>query len=292
MNRRNFLRTTAGTTLALASVRSLFGEEENASPYIKEMGLQLYTLREALGKDTPGTMKAVAEAGYSQVEPYGFPDAEAMITSAKDLGLQVNSSHFDWNSILQGKDPEMPAFRKIVEGASGHGIGHLVIPFLQQGVRKDLSGYQKAAEKFNQAAGISKEAGIQLSYHNHNFEFEPMEEGKSGYDVFIEEFGPEMMFEIDVFWVKLAGHDPSELITKLKGRVSQLHLKDLKEGLEMPNYEKVPKDAFQEIGNGIIPMEPIMAAAKAAGVKNCHVEQDQSPHPVESVRESMRHLRA
>ena len=83
-----------------------------------------------------------------------------------------------------------------------------------------------------------------------------------------------------------------KLINKLKGRVSQLHLKDLKDGLKLPTFATgLPKDAFQELGDGIIPMEPIIVAAKAAGVVHCHVEQDQSPDPLASIRQSAGYLR-
>ena len=291
MNRRHFLRNTAGTALALASVQSLFGAE-STSPYVKNMGLQLYTLRDQIAADTAATIKAVAEAGYKQVEPYRSPETDAMIAAAKDNGLAVNSMHFDWNTIVEATDPAMPDFEKVVSSAKEHGLSHLVIPYLQDTARKDLDGYKATAEKFNKAAEISKEAGIQLAYHNHNFEFQPMAGGKTGYDVFVEEFGPDLMFEVDVFWVKLAGIEPVALIEKLKGRVSQLHLKDLKKGVEMPSYTSPAKDAFKEIGNGIIPMDPIMAAAEKSGVIYCHVEQDQSPHPIESVKESMQTLMA
>lgn len=291
MNRRHFLRNTAGTALALASIQSLFGAEFS-SPYVKNMGLQLYTLRDQLKADTVGTIKAVAEAGYKQVEPYGYPNADAMIAAAKDHGLGVNSCHFDPNAILQAKDEAMPELVEIVTQARDAGISNLVVPFVPDSVRTNLDDYKSLAEKFNKAAAITKEAGIQLAYHNHSFEFLPMNGGKSGYDVFIAEFSPDMMFEIDVFWVKLAGIEPASLIKKLKGRVSQLHLKDLKKGIEVPSYSKAPKDAFKEIGNGIIDMAPIMAAAEANGVKHCHVEQDQSPHPIESIQESMKNLMA
>ena len=100
-----------------------------------------------------------------------------------------------------------------------------------------------------------------------------------------------MKFEVDVFWVKAAGLDPVTLINKLKGRVTQVHLKDLKDGLPMPTYSTgVPKDAFQELGDGIIPMEPILVAAKAAGVEHCHIEQDQSPDPLASIKQSISYL--
>lgn len=291
MNRRHFLRNTAGTALALASVQSLFGAE-SSSPYVKNIGIQLYTLRDQLKADTAGTIKTVAEAGYKQVEPYRSPETEAMIAAAKDNGLAVNSMHFDWNTIVEAKDAALPDFQKVVADAKKHGLSHLVIPYLQDTVRKDLDGYKALAEKFNKAAEITKEAGIKLSYHNHNFEFQPMAEGKTGYDVFIEEFSDDMLFEIDVFWVKLAGLEPVALIEKLKGRVTQLHLKDLKKGIEIPSYGNVDKDAFKEIGNGMIDMIPIMAAAEKTGIEHCHIEQDQSPHPVESIQQSIKNLKA
>lgn len=289
--RRHFLRNSAGAALALASVQSVFGAESSTS-YVKNMGLQLYTLRDPLGADTPATMKAVADAGYKQVEPYGFPDADAMFSAAADNGLAINSCHFDWNTILGATDPELPDFRKIVEKAASLKVPNLVIPYLQDTARKSLDDYKSLAEKFNKAAEITKEAGIQLAYHNHNFEFEPKDGGKTGYDIFMAEFSKDLMFEIDVFWVKLAGIDPVDLIGKLSGRVSQLHLKDLKKGVAIPSYSSPEKDAFKEIGNGMIDMEPIMVAAQKAGVKHCHVEQDQSPHPIESIQESMKTLMA
>jgi len=113
----------------------------------------------------------------------------------------------------------------------------------------------------------------------------------TGYDVFVQEFGDEMMFEVDVFWIKAANLDPVSLIKGLSGRISQLHLKDIKKGINLPIYGGLPNDAFKELGNGIIPMEPIIEAAKAAGVEHCHVEQDQSPNPLASIKESMVYLK-
>jgi sugar phosphate isomerase/epimerase len=104
-------------------------------------------------------------------------------------------------------------------------------------------------------------------------------------------FSPEMHFELDVFWVKLGGVEPLDLIKKLSGRVSQLHLKDLKAGIPIPSFGSVPDDAFQELGDGIIPMEPLIVAAQPAGVQHCHVEQDQSPDPIASIRQSLAYLK-
>jgi sugar phosphate isomerase/epimerase len=291
MNRRTFIRTTSATALALTQVGSVFAlETDNA--YRKNIGIQLYTLRNELGKDAAGTLKQVAAAGYKQVELYGFPNADAMVAGAKDAGLAIHSAHFEWDSVVNPKDAAMSDFLKILDKAKNLGLSHLVIPYLQEPNRKTLDDYKKVAENSNRAASLAKSAGIQLSYHNHSFEFEPKAGGKSGYDVFIEEFSPEMQFELDVFWVKAAGIEPVDLIKKLSGRVSQLHLKDLKNGIQTPFFSgNLPPDAFQELGDGIIPMEPILVAAAAAGVKHCHVEQDQSPDALQSIRQSMEFLR-
>lgn len=291
MNRRTFIRTTTATTLAFTQTGSLLAlEAENT--YRKNLGIQLYTLRNELAKDAAGTLKKVAAAGYKQVEPFGFPNADAMIAGAKDAGLEIRSAHFEWDAVVNPKDATMSDFAKIVEKGHQIGLSHLVIPYLKEPNRTTLDDYKKVAANANQAAAMCRKAGIQLSYHNHNFEFKVMDGGKSGYDIFMEEFSPEMQFEIDVFWVKAAGIDPSQLIKKLSGRVSQLHLKDLKEGITLPSYiTALPADAFQPLGSGIIPMEPIIVAAKAAGVENCHVEQDQSPDPMADIVKSVEYLR-
>jgi sugar phosphate isomerase/epimerase len=287
MNRRNFIRTTAATSIAFCQSGTLLALEAD-NTYRKNIGIQLYTLRDALGKDAAGTLKQVAAAGYKQVELFGFPNADAMVSGAKDAGLAIHSAHFEWDSVVNPKDAGMSDFARILEKAKTIGLSHLVIPYLQDGNRKTLDDYKKVAENANKAAAMSKKSGIQLSYHNHNFEFEPKDGGKSGYDVFIEEFSQDMKFEIDVFWVKAAGIDPVDLIKKLQGRVCQLHLKDLKDGMKIPTYSTgLPKEAFQELGDGIIPMEPIIVAAKAAGVQHCHVEQDQSPDALASIRQSI-----
>lgn len=291
MKRRNFIRTTAVTALAMgATDRLLALEAENS--YRKNIGIQLYTLRNQLAKDAAGTLKKVAEAGYKQVEPFGFPDADAMISGAKNAGLEIRSAHFAWDSVVNPTGEGMPDFAKILEKAHKTGLSHLVIPYLEEKNRTTLDDYKKVAANANKAAAMAKDAGIRLSYHNHNFEFQPHEDGKRGYDIFMEEFSADMHFEIDVFWVKAAGQDPSELIRKLSGRVTQLHLKDLKEGIAMPSYvTSLPNEAFQPLGAGIIPMEPILVAAKAAGVEHCHVEQDQSPDPLADIRKSVGYLR-
>jgi sugar phosphate isomerase/epimerase len=288
MNRRDFLRSTALTTMAAAPLARAL-EADNL--YRRQIGLQLYTLRNELKKDTAATIKAVADAGYYQGEMFGFPNCDPVIAAAKASGLALHSTHFEWDTVVNPKDDRYSDFQRILDKAAKVGLTHMVIPYLADQDRKTLDDYKRVAAHANRAAALARKAGIQLSYHNHAFEFQPREGGKTGFDVFMAEFGPDMQFELDIFWVKVGGVEPLELIRKLSGRVSQVHLKDLKAGIPLPAFGSVPDDAFQELGDGIIPMEPILVASKAAGVKYCHVEQDQSPDPLASIRQSLAYLK-
>jgi sugar phosphate isomerase/epimerase len=294
MNRRRFLQTAFASSIVLPALPALPAFAlEAGNPYRKNIGIQLYTLRNQIKTDLAGTIKAVADAGYRQVEAYGFSDETAinLIKAARDNGMEANSSHFNWESVTDPDKAGVMPFAEVLEKAKAAGLSHLVIPYLHGNTRETLDGYKRIAGRCNAGAALAKEAGIQLAYHNHQFEFRPLADGKSGFDVFMAEFSPEMKFELDVFWVKAGGLEPVELMGRLQGRISQLHLKDLRAGLTLPEFGSLPEDAFKELGQGIIPMEPIIEAAAVAGVEHCHVEQDQSPDPIASIGLSMEYLK-
>ena len=138
MNRRRFVRSAALSSLALTPAGSLLAALAPDNVYRKNIGIQLYTLRDALSKDPAGTLKAVAAAGYKQVEPYGFPNCQPLLDGAKDAGLAVNSTHFEWDSVIHPKDEGMSDFMKILDQAKKAGLSHLVIPYLADGDRGSL----------------------------------------------------------------------------------------------------------------------------------------------------------
>ena len=291
MKRRSFLHHSLAVAATLTAAPG-FAALAVDNRYRKHIGIQLYTLRNLIAKDAKATLQAVADAGYKQVELYGFPNAQPMIAAAKDAGLAIHSAHFEWDCVVNPKDAALSDFSRVLDQAKETGLSHLVIPYLMPSNRKTLDDYRKVIAHANVAAAKAKEVGIQLAYHNHNFEFAPHEGGKSGFDLFVEEFSADMKFELDVFWVVAAGLDPVRLLDKLKGRVTQLHLKDLKHGMKTPTFDNnLSEDAFQELGDGVIAMEPLIAAAAKAGVEHCHVEQDQSPDPLASIRQSMEYLK-
>ena len=287
MNRRSFIYQACGVSLSLPVLA-----RPSRVPYLDQIGLQLYTLRKPIAQNLSKAIDEVAGIGYKQVEPYGFPSAEAieMIKRSRGQGMQVNSSHFTWDSLLHPEKKGVKPFEQVLELARKHGLSDLVVPYLSGKDREGLAGYEKTADALNEGADQAKRVGIRLAYHNHAFEFKPMNKGKTGFDVFVERFSPDMFFEVDVFWVKVGGVDPVVQLAKLKNRVSQVHLKDLKKGSICPNFGKVEPDAFDEIGDGMIPMLPVMKAARNCGVKHCHVEQDHSPSPLKSVRKSLKYL--
>jgi sugar phosphate isomerase/epimerase len=290
MRRRQFFATGAALTAALAQPKWASALKPD-NKYRNEIGIQLYTLRNEINNDVAGTMKAVADAGYKQVEPYGFPNADDMIREAKANGMAVNSSHINTDGILFPERKGVQPFGELVEKANEMGLTHLVVPYLGTEWRDSADKYKTVAERCNVAAEKAKAAGIQLAYHNHSFEFKPLDRERCGYDIFMEEFSEDMKFEIDVFWVAVADQNINFLIRQLSGRVTQLHLKDLDRSVSPPVYDSIPEEAFKELGNGVIDMEPIIEEAAEAGVAHCHVEQDHSPHPIKSVQQSMAYLK-
>lgn len=291
MLRRDFVRLVGGTSAALAFSPSLQASLLK-SKYVDQIGLQLWTVRNQMKENQKETLKSIAAAGYKQVELGDILGSETIQSDAKELGLQVRSSFFNWEVICKSGEANVPSFEKVLEASTKAGLKHLVFGYIGKGSRETADQYKKWAEIANKAGEASKKAGIQLCYHNHSFEFAKLSDGSIGYEVFMKEFDPKNVhFEVDVFWVKIGGWDPIETMKKLKGRVSQVHLKDLKSGVGTIYDEgQVPADAFQELGDGVINMAEVLKVAEEIGAVECHVEQDQSPDPLASIRQSLQHI--
>ena len=294
MKRRNFLQTTAGLSVAALTAqlaRPLYAMPQS-SQYLDTIGLQLWTVRNQLEKDTGKTLKAVADAGYKQVELMSVTGSEDIVKQAKELGMNVTSGFMNWESICMPEKDGVASVDDIIATAKKMGLKHLVFGYIGQGSRETSEQMKQIAMNTNEAAKKAADAGLQMCYHNHSFEFKKIDGDTTGYDIFVEEFDNDLVkFELDVFWVKVGGLDPLEEMKKLDGRISQVHLKDVKKGTGVIYDEgKVPKDAFKECGNGTIDMGEVMKLAAEVGAVNCHVEQDQSPDPIVSIGESIDYL--
>lgn len=292
MLRRSFLKSTTAAALTASLGRTLAAMPQDTK-YLKTMGLQLWTVRNQMKEDEKATLKAVAKAGYKQVELMSTLKSDSIVKTAKDNGMKVTSAFIDWQSLGKPNAKDAPSFDKILEKGKAIGVKHLVFGYIGKGERETVDHFKRHADVANKAGEKCLKAGIQLGYHNHSFEFAKLDGGKTGFEVLVKEFDPKLVkFELDVFWVKIGGLDPIKTLQSLKGRVSQVHLKDLIKGAKTQYDEgKVPHEAFKECGAGTIDMAKVMKVAAEVGVQQCHVEQDQSAAPLESITASMKHLR-
>ena len=162
---------------------------------------------------------------------------------------------------------------------------YLVIPWLHTEKRQNLDDYKRIAARLNTAGELCKKAGLQLAYHNHDFEFKSYD-GTTGFDVFSKETDADLVkWELDLYWVVFAGLDPINLFNQHKGRVPLWHVKDM---------DKVKREQNTEIGNGSIDYKRIFKAAGVAGMKHFYVEQENNyvPEPIGSIQSSIKYIKA
>ena len=298
-SRRRFVQTTA----AAAVVMSVPGfAREPSHPLIDNLGLQLYTVREPLVAQPQQTIEAIRAAGYRQVELFDTQLLPKLHAVFKGLGIAINSSHVlpplitgNWNPLVSMgvKQPSTDyTFERVVEQAAEYGLTDLVFPYLFPEDRGGIDVYKKLAEQLSKAGEVCQRSGIQLSYHNHAFEFQAMED-TSPFQLLTEGTDATLVaLEIDVFWVSVAGMDPAKFIRDQAGRVRMLHLKDKREGLPTSFLDSsLPPDAFQPVGSGVLDFPEILRAAEAVGVKYAFVEQDQSPDPLAASQQSSTYLK-
>jgi sugar phosphate isomerase/epimerase len=259
-SRKEFLRTSA-----LALSLPLFNQGDIWAKPMKKVGLQLYTLRNELGKDPEGTLKKVAEIGYKEVETFGYANGKFLGKTPGEfksflsgLGLSTPSGHYMPGNLR--KDWSM-----VVDHAAEAGQKYMMCAFLFPQDRKTADDYKKLGQLFNESGEVCKKAGIQFGYHNHDFEFQPLD-GQLPYDLLLKETDPKLVkMELDLYWATHAGIDPLELFRKNPGRFPLVHLKDM---------AKTEKREFAEVGTGSIDFQRILDARKLAGIEHYFVEQD------------------
>ena len=251
------------------------------------LGLQLYTLREALAADPRATLRQVAAAGYTHVE---LADAEQLPTLrplCEELGLRIRGSFYNFGLVtgdvarVTAALPEMVprrSFGATVELAAAADLTYLVFGYLLPFQRATVSDYQRLCERLNRAAETVRAAGLQQVYHHHSFEFQTLDrDGTRGWDILLRELDPALVsFEVDVFWAALGGEDPAALLRDHAERVTLAHLKDVAPEAATPQYDEtaVAPEAFRAVGEGRLYWPAILAALREAEVDYVAVEQD------------------
>ena len=209
--------------------------------------LQLYTLRNAISEDLPGTIRKVAEIGFTQVEPYNFvATAKELGAALKENGLTAPSGH----APLLSHDQD-----EIFAAAKELGISTVVDPYLPAEHWQNAEDIQATAAKLNAAAKKGAEYGIRVGYHNHAWELESTIEGRTALEYFADLLDPELVLEVDTYWVAVGGQDPVDILTKLGDRVKLIHIKD--------GPLNTDTKAQQPAGKGSVPVLAVIAAAKS-----------------------------
>jgi sugar phosphate isomerase/epimerase len=254
----------------------------------KPVGVQLYTLRNEIGKDPKGTLARVAQLGYKQVETFGYGNRKWFNLSPTELsavlkqhGLTSPSGHtYPGSFFLKGGWED--EWKRAVEDSKTLGQVFITIPWLEEAYRKDPDNYKKIAEGLNKAGTIAKDGGLKLAYHNHDFEFTALG-GQSGFDILSKNTDAKLVqFELDLYWAVKAGHDPVKLFEAHPGRFCMWHVKDM---------DNTDKKFFTEVGSGVIDFKRIFKHAKLSGMKYFFVEQDQCPgSPFDSIAKSIGYL--
>lgn len=289
MKRRTFLETSVGAAL-FAAGSSWAAEDKHE---ISRVGLQLYTVRGEMKNDFEGTIAKVAATGYKEVEFAGYYDHSPKDVRAlldKD-GLTAPSTHIAY-PILENKLPET------IDAA--HTIGHkfIVCPWIDE-KQRNADGWKRAAELFNKTGEATHKAGIQFAYHNHSFEFSPVEglDGKTAYEYLLTATDPHSVkMEMDLCWISVAGQDPVSYFNKYPGRFPMVHVKDY---VNDPNATSsyagatgsvVFKGRLADVGKGQIEWKRIFSRAQHAGIQHYFVENDDAKQPFEDIKISYDYL--
>ena len=241
-----------------------------------QISLQLYTLREHTARDMPGTLRSLAEIGYSAVEfaGYGGFSPLDLRPDLDGLGIRVSGAHVPYDSWESDPDAVLADMRAL-------GCTNAIVPITPPELRQDADSISTLAGNFNRWGELCHSEGITFSYHNHDFEFAPLG-GTTLWDRLIRETDPELVhLELDLYWAEYGGADPDAMLRELGDRISLVHLKDM-----APDGTR----ADLPVGEGDMPWPKLLETADAAGVDWYVVEQDNPRDALEDVRTSLRNL--
>ena len=286
INRRTFIQQAG----AFASAAVVFPAPQPQRRY--KMGLQLYTVRAPMRADVDGTLKRVAALGSEAVETYGFDpeslryyglDATAFAQRLRDNNLTTPSGHYDLNRFVASADDLKRYVDRCIEGA--HAVGHTYItwPLIDEGFRT-IEKFKVVAERLNTAGAQVKKAGMQLAYHNHDFEFVD-QNGQIGYDIILKETDPALVkLQIDLYWIAHGSKlTANEWFKRAPGRYVMWHVKDM---------HRTSRD-YTELGNGTIDFTRIWPDAGLAGLMHFFVEQggNFTHDPMRSIADSAEYVK-
>lgn len=245
---------------------------------IDQVAVQLYTLRELTAQDMLGTLRQLAAIGYRAVELAGYGNSapQDIRATLDDVGVRAVAAHVGLQQLQQDPDTVLADLHIL-------GCDYLVVPWVSEEYRGSREQVLSLAQQLNEWGRRVSAHGLRLGYHNHQFEFAPLD-GSTMWEILAAATDPALIdLELDVFWAVEGGFDPLDLLQRYGQRLSLLHLKD---------RSREPGGTDAPVGTGSLPWQQILAAADTAGTKWYIVEQDHPGNPLDDVRRSFEQLRA
>jgi sugar phosphate isomerase/epimerase len=274
ISRRQFLgKSTMGIGAAvLASGIPFELNALNSAPSVKmPVGFQVWTVKDMLIKDFPGTLKTIADLGYQSVEMCSPPGYESsgfgplMKLSAKEMKKIINDAGLSFTSTHYGMDELRKNLDERIDFAKESGQKQMILSSFGLPKNASISDWLKAADELNQIGEKTKKAGIQTGFHNHHMEFEKIGDTII-YDALMNQFDPEnvkMQFQVAVISI---GYKASDYFKKYPGRFISAHLADW----------SASENKTVAVGKGVVDWKEFFASLKTGGVKNIFVEMDLS----------------
>jgi sugar phosphate isomerase/epimerase len=285
MNRRNFLKTTAVTavTSTVASGNLLQAASlEKMQSARKKIGIQLYSLRDDMAKDTDATLRAVAQMGYGLVETYGYRDGKFFGKTPKEfsqqldgLGVKMTSSHTGFGVYRSDTTEAWDAVKKNMEDTREAGSKWIVQAGYPGARYTEISEVEKLADTFNKIGELAKQFGLKFGYHNHREEFRAIQ-NQIPYQMYIELTEPSLVaFQMDIGHVANEMADYRAYLKLYPGRFGCLHIRDT----------NVKTKVAIEMGRGDVELEEVFNLFATAGVEDYYVEQEEYSYtPLESLK--------
>jgi sugar phosphate isomerase/epimerase len=299
--RRSFIKNAAllSGALLLSKSSEVFAGDYYSTKKIKEVGLQLYTIREDLTKNVQTSITKVAEIGYRHVETfYGYTkenpspkfwglDVKDLKTLLEDHNLKTYSGHYQLNDFLTRGNTDDSALKYQIDLAATLGQDYLIVPIPPLGIWDSMqeADFQYMATQLNKAAELCAKSKLKIGYHNHFWEFRTLADGRKGYDILLSETDPKLVaFEMDLFWIQKSGVNPDDYFKKYPKRFPMWHVKDMDKSNtavitggaldQKKSMDILTGISYAEVGTGHINFSEIFEHKKQAGLKHIFVEQD------------------
>jgi sugar phosphate isomerase/epimerase len=289
--RRDFIKNTA---IVVAGSTLLSNELFAAPKKIERLGLQLYSVRDAMSKDPKGSLKKLADMGYIHVEHANYVNRKFYGYTAKefkkllnDMSLLMPSGHTvmqarDWDT---AKGDFTDKWKYTIEDAAEVGQRYVISPWLDDNLRTDMDGLKRFMEQFNKCGELCQAHGMTFGYHNHNFEFSTKIGDGTLYDYILANTDPKLVAQqMDVGNMLGAGGIALDLLKKYPGRFELMHVKD-----EIKSTTGQGMDGYDStiLGQGVMPVKDIVKQArKMGGTSQFIIEQEsyQGKDPFDCVK--------